>query len=76
MAEDQSNAKEDGFDFTREGEAPGYISLEQARIMAMRTTREMPGAYGLRWTRSVGQEWGDIKRGSRRSFVVYQCSAW
>lgn len=45
MAEDQ-NGKEEKFDFTNEGEAPGYISLDQARILAMRTAREEPGAYG------------------------------
>ena len=31
---------------------------------------------GLRWTPSVGQDWGEIKRGSRRSYAVYQCCVW
>ena len=31
---------------TRAGEALGYISLEQARLLAMRTAREEPGNYG------------------------------
>ncbi len=35
-----------------------------------------PEQATVRWTPSVGQYWGDIKRGSRRSCVVYQCSAW
>ena len=30
----------------------------------------------LRWTPSVGQDWGEIKRGSRRSYAVYQCCVW
>ena len=45
MSEDQDD-KEEKFDFTHEGEALGYISLDQARVLAMRTARETPGAYG------------------------------
>ena len=45
MAEDQSK-KDEELEFTPEGEALGYISLDQARVLAMRTTRETPGAYG------------------------------
>ena len=30
----------------------------------------------MRWTPSVGQDWGEIKRGSRRSYAVYQCCVW
>ena len=37
--------EEEKFDFTREGEALGYISLDQARVLAMRTAREAPGDY-------------------------------
>ena len=46
MADEQD--KEDKFDFTSEGEALGYISLAQARMLAMQTAREMPGDYGRR----------------------------
>ena len=49
MAEDNGK-KEDQFGFTPEGEALGYISLEQARVVAMRTAREAPGAYGRRFS--------------------------
>ena len=45
MAEDQGK-EEEKFDFTGEGEAVGYISLEQARVLAMQTVRETPGGYG------------------------------
>ena len=48
MAEDQGK-KEDQFGFTPEGEALGYISLEQARVLATRTARESPGGYGRRF---------------------------
>ena len=45
MAEDQGK-EEEKFDFTSEGEAVGYISLAQARVLAMRTAQETPGEYG------------------------------
>ena len=48
MVEDES--KKDPF--SREGETPGYISLDQARVLAMRTARETPGAYGRRFRRA------------------------
>ncbi len=44
VAEDKGN-EEEKFDFTGEGEAVGYISLEQARVLAIRTARETPGEY-------------------------------
>jgi len=43
MADDKVN-EEDKFDFTSEGE--GYISLDEARVLAMRTAVETPGNYG------------------------------
>ena len=43
--------KEEKFDaFTPEGEALGYISLEQARLVAMQTARDDPGNYGSRFS--------------------------
>ena len=44
MAEDADN-KEDQFDFTSQGEAMSYISIAQARLLAMQTARETPGDY-------------------------------
>jgi len=46
MAEDQDKKGEEKFEFTAEGEALGYISSDQAQVLAMRTARETPGAYG------------------------------
>ena len=43
MAEDQGK-EEEKFDFTGEGEAVEYISLEQARVLAMQTVRETPAS--------------------------------
>ena len=48
MADDQES-KEDKFDFSSEGEVLGYISLEQARLLAMQTARDTPGDYGRRF---------------------------
>ena len=48
MAQDEGN-KGDKFDFNLAGEAPGYISLEQARLLAMQTARDDPGNYGRRF---------------------------
>ena len=49
MAEDQGKKEEEKFDFTPEGEALGYISLAQARVLAMSTAQEIPGNYGRRY---------------------------
>ncbi|MAF51790.1 MAG: hypothetical protein CL694_02040 [Chloroflexi bacterium] len=49
MVEDEGK-KEDSFDFTPEGEALAYISLEQARVAAMRAARDDPGEYGRRFS--------------------------
>ena len=49
MAQDEGS-KEDKFDFTSEGEAFGYISLEQARVVAMQAARDEPGEYGRRYS--------------------------
>ena len=48
MAEDQGK-EEEKFDFTGEGEAVGYISLEQARVLAMQTAGETHGDYGSQY---------------------------
>ena len=45
MAEDPGK-QEEKLEFTGDGETLGYISLDQARVLAMRTARETPGAYG------------------------------
>jgi len=43
---DPEDKKEDSFEFDSAGEAVGYISMAQARVLAMRTAREEPGNYG------------------------------
>ena len=47
MVEDESKKDDEKLEFTPEGEALGYISLDQARVLAMRTARETPGEYGV-----------------------------
>jgi len=44
---DPEDKKEDSFEFDSAGETVGYISMPQARVLAMRTAREEPGNYGV-----------------------------
>ena len=46
MAGDESKQDDEKLEFTPEGETPGYISLDQARILAMRVSRETAGDCG------------------------------
>ena len=50
MAEGAGRKEEEKFEFTPQGEALGYISLEQARVVAMQTARDEPGNYGNRFS--------------------------
>ena len=49
MAEDQEKKDEEKFEFDSAGQALGYISLDQARVLAMRTARESPSVLGPRF---------------------------
>lgn len=46
MAEDQGNKDEEKLEFTSEGEALGYIGMDQAQVRAMQIAAETPGDYG------------------------------
>ena len=50
MVEYGGKKDEEKFEFTAEGEVLGYLSLDQAQVLAMRTARETPGAYGSTYT--------------------------
>lgn len=39
--------QEEKFDFNSDGESLGYISLDQAQVLALRTARESPEDYGV-----------------------------
>lgn len=52
MAEDQDK-QEEKFDFTALGEALGYISLDQAQVLAMETATGTPGKFGRRFRRTA-----------------------
>ena len=43
---DEEGRKEDKFEFDATGESSGYISMANARILAMQTARDQPGNYG------------------------------
>ncbi|MCI0794731.1 MAG: hypothetical protein J4O03_14810, partial [Chloroflexi bacterium] len=49
MAEDEGK-QEEKFEFTTEGEALGYISLDQARLRAIQHARENTDIYGPRYS--------------------------
>jgi hypothetical protein len=46
MTDGQDKKDDEKFDFTAEGEALGYIGMEQAQVRAMRVATETPGDYG------------------------------
>ena len=52
MAEEDSKEDFEKIEFTPEGETLGYISMEQARLLAMQTARDNPGNYGRRFSGS------------------------
>ena len=49
MAEDPDKTDEEKFEFTAEGEALGYISADQARVLAIRHARDNREYYGRRY---------------------------
>ena len=72
MAEEEEGKKEEEkFEFTSEGEALGYISLEQARVRAIEHARDNTGFYGRHYRRinlvwevdsqEEGEDYYDIK---------------
>ena len=46
MAEEQDKKDDEKLEFDSTGQAIGYISLDQARVLAMRHARENTGFYG------------------------------
>ena len=50
MAEDQGKKDEDQYGFTPEGEALGYIGLDQAQVRAMQVATENSGDYDAAYT--------------------------
>ena len=49
MTQDEGKQEEDKLEFTPQGETFGYISMDQARVLAMQTARQTPGEYGRRF---------------------------
>ena len=64
MAEDNGKEEEE-FDFTPEGE--GYISLAEARILAVRTAVDSPGDYGRQY-RGVTMVFEVVESGEDEDF--------
>ena len=51
MVEEEAKKEEKKLEFTPEGETLGYISLDQARVLAMEHARDNRGFYGWRYAR-------------------------
>ena len=51
MLEEEDKKDEEQLEFTPEGETLGYISLDQARVLAMEHARDNRGFYGRRYAR-------------------------
>jgi len=50
MDEESGKKEEEKLEFATEGEALGYISLDQARILALRLAREDISVYGEQYS--------------------------
>ena len=51
MAEEEEKKEEEKFELDSAGEALGYISLDQARVLAMEYARDNRDFYGRRYAR-------------------------
>ena len=49
MVDNDGKKDDEKVEFDSAGEAPGYLSLDRAQVLAMRTALESPGAYGRRF---------------------------
>ena len=49
MAQDFGKEEEEKFDLTAEGETRGYISLDQARVLAVQHARDNTDFYGAKY---------------------------
>ena len=76
--EDKQDDEDEGkkFAFDSAGEAVGYISLEQARILAARHARENTDFYGRRYSgRGLGWEVVGQEEGEEYYFIRL-CEDW
>ena len=51
MAEENDKKEEEKFELDAAGQALAYISLDQARVLAMEHARDNTGFYGRRYRR-------------------------
>lgn len=74
MAEDESNKQEEKFEFTPEGEAIGYISLDQARVLALQHARDNRDFYGR--FGDMGLIWDVIGADETEDYYEVRLSYW
>jgi hypothetical protein len=51
MLEEEGKKEEEKLEFTAEGETLGYVSLDQARVLALQRARENSDCYGPRYAK-------------------------
>lgn len=73
MTEDPGKQEEEKFDFTREGEVPIYISLDQARVLAIQHARDNTDFYGARFS-GVTFVWEVISQEETEDFYEIRLS--
>jgi len=73
MAEEESKQEEEKLDFTPEGEAIGYISLDQARVIALRHARDNTEFYGSRYAR-MELSWDVLAEEEREDYYYIRLS--
>ena len=73
MPEEESKREEEKLEFTPEGEFVGYISLDQARVLALRHARDNPEFYGRRYARRE-LAWDVLSEEEREDFYYIRLS--
>ena len=73
MAEDQEKQDQEKFELDSAGESLGYISLEQARVLAIQHARDNPGFYGRAYSR-LTLVWEVINQEEGEEFYDFRLS--
>ena len=69
----QVGKDDEKLEFTPEGEAIGYISLDQARVIALRHARDNTDFYGGRYAR-VELSWDVLAEEEREDYYYIRVS--
>ena len=73
MAQEEGKKEEEKLEFTPEGEAIGYLSLDQARVLALRHARDNTEFYGRRYARR-DLAWDVVNEEEREDYYYIRLS--